>query len=360
MLRMHDENKTPEKTSAAWYGVPGWPTMCGWLGCTLLTLVVYSWEKKGGQTTNIFLGAGSSDLKGEGQLQTPVRSRVVDRVAHIVANYYVPEDLSQPVMLFEYVPSALTPGPVTLPFVGAEELHMSHLFCVGEWRWNKTCLFRNLYMDTRPGLINSWLFFASYAPETSDKDRTELLDRLRKSARVETNAFLRWEAQTFNMKVRLEGLHKMAARRMTRPPSVQVGVMLFERKRFVANVSRAPFSTDQSEYEPADGSWSPDALPSLKSWEALPWPRPPRPWAPTVPGDMPMVPPSLAHVAVADRWVAHSSAGTNENRKDGQLMGYSHECKLTRAAAPAAAVRMVCMPPGVGAVVSRPQYVMQE
>ena len=113
------------------------------------------------------------------------------------------ENTSKPVDLYEYVPSALTPGLVTESFIGAEELHMSHMSCVGIWRWNKTCLFRNLYRDskTNPG-SNIWLFFAAYDPQTTEKARTDLLQRLGEDARVETNDFLRWEGEIFNLRVR--------------------------------------------------------------------------------------------------------------------------------------------------------------
>jgi len=119
-----------------------------------------------------------------------------------VASYASVENATEPVVLFEYVPSPLTPSPVAEAFIGAEELHMSHLVCAGTFRWNKTCAFRNLYMDARPTSgANSWLFFASYSPDSSDAERRALLAQLNLEARVELNPFLRWEGETYKMVV---------------------------------------------------------------------------------------------------------------------------------------------------------------
>jgi hypothetical protein len=141
------------------------------------------------------------------------------------------------------------------------------------------------------------------------------------------------------------------------PPHPQVEVQLFERRRIVGSVPRTPPGSSRL-YEPLDGSWDEAVLPTQEAWEALPWPRPPRPWAPSVPGDAPMVTPKLAHTAIADRWTAHSSAGVDERRPDHRIMGYEHECKLTRDAAAAAAAGIVCLPPGVTAYVARPQVAL--
>lgn len=113
----------------------------------------------------------------------------------------------------------------------------------------------------------------------------------------------------------------------------QIDVVLFERKRHVASVPRGPVGGRQN-YEPLDGSWDVAKAPSKDAWEALPWPRPPLPWYPASAGDAPMVTSRLVHTAVADRWVAHSSSGTDERRLDHKMMGYAFECKLTRAGEP--------------------------
>lgn len=141
---------------------------------------------------------------------------------------------------------------------------------------------------------------------------------------------------------------------------LQVDVVLFERRRHVASIPRAaaPEVAGKRGYEPLDGSWDASSVPTQEAWEALPAPRPPRPWFPTVPGDAPMVTQSLAHTAVADRWVAHSSAGVDERRPDHTFVGYMHQCKLTRSAADAAAAGMVCLPPGVASIVARPQAIL--
>ena len=150
----------------------------------------------------------------------------------------------------------------------------------------------------------------------------------------------------------------------THPRSaLQVKAVLFERRRKVTRVPRFSGAAGESGargYEPADGSWDPGALPSQDAWAALPWPRPPRPYIPRGPRDAPMVPPALVHTAVGDRWVAHSSTGVDEGRADGELDGYTYACKLTRAAAAASAAGMVCLPPGVSAVIQRPQIVIDE
>lgn len=117
-------------------------------------------------------------------------------------SYTSVENATEPVVLYEYVPSQLTPNPVTQAFIGTEELHMSHLVCAGQFRWNKTCVFRNLYMDARPTSGgNAWLFFASYTPDSSDAERKDLLAQLNLDVRVELNPFLRWEGETARMGV---------------------------------------------------------------------------------------------------------------------------------------------------------------
>jgi len=119
-----------------------------------------------------------------------------------VSSYTSVENATEPVVLYEYVPSPLTPNPVTQAFIGTEELHMSHLVCAGQFRWNKTCVFRNLYMDARPASRgNAWLFFASYTPDSSDAERKDLLAQLNLDVRVELNPFLRWESETASMGV---------------------------------------------------------------------------------------------------------------------------------------------------------------
>lgn len=111
---------------------------------------------------------------------------------------FLEENLTSPVELWEYVPLTPTPDPRLGPFIGAEELHMSHLHCVGEYRWNKTCLFKNLYLHPKA----NWLYFASCAPGSTDRERNELVERLRQDVLVESNQFLRWEGETRDFWVR--------------------------------------------------------------------------------------------------------------------------------------------------------------
>lgn len=108
------------------------------------------------------------------------------------------EDTTTPVELYEYEPSPLTAGIITAPFIGAEELHMTHSHCVGQLRWNKTCLFRNLYQDPK----RAWLYFASYEPNSTVAERKALLDDLRLHVKVEANQFLRWENEANEFFVR--------------------------------------------------------------------------------------------------------------------------------------------------------------
>ena len=147
------------------------------------------------------VGSGaSSSGRSETTNQGATQAGSFDEV--IVPSYASVENSTEPVVLYEFVPSPLTPNPVTQAFIGSEELHMSHLVCAGQFRWNKTCVFRNLYMDARPTSgANAWLFFASYASDSSDTERKDLLAKLNLDVRVELNPFLRWEGETAKMGV---------------------------------------------------------------------------------------------------------------------------------------------------------------
>ena len=161
----------------------------------LLWLAVVNAGRRGFESA----GVGSSVGKTASPV-APVQTGSLDDV--FGASYDSVEDATLPVLLFEYVPSPLTPSPVAEAFIGAEELHMSHVACAGQFRWNKTCVFRNLYMDARPtSNARSWLFFASYSADSSDAERRALLAQLNLDVRVELNPFLRWEGETSEMGV---------------------------------------------------------------------------------------------------------------------------------------------------------------
>lgn len=159
-------------------GLPLWPFFMGCLGLVLGYLFLTAQSVRRFEFDDA--GDGTSGRGAEG--------------GRLAADIPTPfsEDTTAPVELFEYTPSRLTPGRIdTAPFIGAEELHMTQAHCVGEFRWNKTCLFRNLYMDSK----RTWLYFASYEPNSTDAERQTLLKTLQLLVRVEPNQFLRWETE---------------------------------------------------------------------------------------------------------------------------------------------------------------------
>lgn len=139
---------------------------------------------------------------------------VVERLITEVPFPFLEENLTSPVELYEYVQVTPTENPQFGTFIGSEELHMSHMDCVGEYRWNKTCLFRNLYHHPKA----RWLYLASCDHSSTHAEREKLRERLRMDVRVEPNQFLRWEGETRDFPVGGVGRREAASEFAPHPP----------------------------------------------------------------------------------------------------------------------------------------------